>query len=227
MKTQKLILGIIEMLAAIGLIVSACTGFTLMDKSIAGLILMIVSGLLVIAGAVVSYLVNDKVGTMALLSGSIVGLVAFRINIDVFKNWQLVVSFFSTLLSLVLTIINYIGFDKKDEKILKRINIPATLISVVLIVFIVVLLLDLFKTNAFITPITLITAVILIVAAKVLHIAFKFKFSSLLMLLVPLIVVMGIVPYEIGQNDNNGIISVIVYILSFVVLLGEIGALKE
>ena len=227
MKNQKLILGIIEIVSAVLLVVSACTAFSLPGKSIAGLILMIVAGLLIIAGAVVSYLVNDKVGTMALLSGSIVGLVAFRINIDVFKNWQLMISFFSVVVGLVLTIINYLGFDKKEEKLLKKLNLPSTLISVVLIVFSVVLLTSLFKTNAFMTPITLISVIVLIVVAKVLNIVFNFKFASFLMLIVPLLVIMGMVPYEIGQNDNNGIISVIIYILSFVVLLGEIGSLKE
>ena len=227
MKNQKLILGIIEIVSAVLLVVSACTAFSLPGKSIAGLILMIVAGLLIIAGAVVSYLVNDKVGTMALLSGSIVGLVAFRINIDVFKNWQLMISFFSVVVGLVLTIINYLGFDKKEEKLLKKLNLPSTLISVVLIVFAVVLLTSLFKTNAFMTPITLISVIVLIVVAKVLNIVFNFKFASFLMLIVPLLVIMGMVPYEIGQNDNNGIISVIIYILSFVVLLGEIGSLKE
>ena len=47
------------------------------------------------------------------------------------------------------------------------------------------------------------------------------------MLLVPLLVIMGMIPSEIGQNDSNVVVTLVVYVLSFVVLLGEVGSLKE
>ena len=91
----------------------------------------------------------------------------------------------------------------------------------------IVLMVSLFKTNAIFTPIMLISTIILMITSKVLSMIFKFKFSSLLMLLVPLLVIMGMIPSEIGQNDSNVVVTLVIYILSFVVLLGEIGTLKE
>ena len=91
----------------------------------------------------------------------------------------------------------------------------------------IVLMVSLFKTNAVVTPIMLISTIILMITSKVLSMVFKFKFSSLLMLLVPLLVIMGMIPSEIGQNDSNVVITLVIYVLSFAVLLGEIGSLKE
>ena len=165
---------------------------------------------------------------MALLSGSVVGIVAFRMSVNVLTNFQMIVWFIGVLIALVLTIINYVGFDKKEFKnIWDRINLPINIITCVLVVFMIVLMVSLFKTHAVVTPIMLISTIILMIASKVLSMVFKFKFSSLLMLLVPLLVIMGMIPSEIGQNDSNAVITLVIYILSFVVLLGEIGSLKE
>lgn len=228
MKKDKLIIGIINIVAALTLIVTAIIGFFNDNKSIFGLILMICAGLLIIGGAVVSYLVNTNIGSMALLSGSVVGIVAFRMSVNVLTNFQMIVWFIGVLIALVLTIINYVGFDKKEFKnIWDRINLPINIITCVLVVFMIVLMVSLFKTNAVVTPIMLISTIILMIASKVLSMVFKFKFSTLLMLLVPLLVIMGMIPSEIGQNDSNAVITLVIYILSFVVLLGEIGSLKE
>ena len=228
MKKDKLIIGIVNIVVALALIVTSIIGFFNDDKSIFGLILMLCAGLLIIGGAVVSYLVNTNIGSMALLSGSVVGIVAFRMSVNVLTNFQMVVWFMGVLAALVLTIINYVGFDKKEFKnIWDRINLPITIIACILTVFMIVLMVSLFKTNAIITPIMLISIIILMITSKVLSIIFKFKFSSLLMLLVPLLVIMGMIPSEIGQNDSNAVVTLVIYILSFVVLLGEIGTLKE
>jgi hypothetical protein len=228
MKKDKLIIGIINIVAALALIVTAIVGFFNDNKSIFGLILMICAGLLIIGGAVVSYLFNTNIGSMALLSGSVVGIVAFRMSVNVLTNFQMIVWFIGVLIALVSTIINYVGFDKKEFKnIWDKINLPITFITCVLVVFMIVLMVSLFKTNAVVTPIMLISTIILMIASKVLSMVFKFKFSSLLMLLVPLLVIMGMIPSEIGQNDSNAVITLVIYILSFVVLLGEIGSLKE
>ena len=228
MKKDKLIIGIVNIVVALALIVTSIIGFFNDDKSIFGLILMLCAGLLIIGGAVVSYLVNTNIGSMALLSGSVVGIVAFRMSVNVLTNFQMVVWFMGVLAALVLTIINYVGFDKKEFKnIWDRINLPITIIACILTVFMIVLMVSLFKTNAIITPIMLISTIILMITSKVLSMIFKFKFSSLLMLLVPLLVIMGMIPSEIGQNDSNAVVTLVIYILSFVVLLGEIGTLKE
>ena len=228
MKKDKLIIGIVNIVVALALIVTSIIGFFNDDKSIFGLILMLCAGLLIIGGAVVSYLVNTNIGSMALLSGSVVGIVAFRMSVNVLTNFQMVVWFMGVLAALVLTIINYVGFDKKEFKnIWDRINLPITIIACILTVFMIVLMVSLFKTNAIITPIMLISTIILMITSKVLSMIFKFKFSSLLMLLVPLLVIMGMIPSEIGQNDSNVVVTLVIYILSFVVLLGEIGTLKE
>ena len=228
MKKDKLIIGIVNIVVALALIVTSIMGFFNDDKSIFGLILMLCAGLLIIGGAVVSYLVNTNIGSMALLSGSVVGIVAFRMSVNVLTNFQMVVWFMGVLAALVLTIINYVGFDKKEFKnIWDRINLPITIIACILTVFMIVLMVSLFKTNAIITPIMLISTIILMITSKVLSMIFKFKFSSLLMLLVPLLVIMGMIPSEIGQNDSNAVVTLVIYILSFVVLLGEIGTLKE
>lgn len=228
MKKDKLIIGIVNIVVALALIVTSIIGFFNDDKSIFGLILMLCAGLLIIGGAVVSYLVNTNIGSMALLSGSVVGIVAFRMSVNVLTNFQMVVWFMGVLAALVLTIINYVGFDKKEFKnIWDRINLPITIIACILTVFMIVLMVSLFKTNAIFTPIMLISTIILMITSKVLSMIFKFKFSSLLMLLVPLLVIMGMIPSEIGQNDSNVVVTLVIYILSFVVLLGEIGTLKE
>ena len=228
MKKDKLIIGIVNIVVALALIVTSIIGFFNDDKSIFGLILMLCAGLLIICGAVVSYLVNTNIGSMALLSGSVVGIVAFRMSVNVLTNFQMVVWFMGVLAALVLTIINYVGFDKKEFKnIWDRINLPITIIACILTVFMIVLMVSLFKTNAIFTPIMLISTIILMITSKVLSMIFKFKFSSLLMLLVPLLVIMGMIPSEIGQNDSNVVVTLVIYILSFVVLLGEIGTLKE
>ena len=228
MKKDKLIIGIVNIVVALALIVTSIIGFFNDDKSIFGLILMLCAGLLIIGGAVVSYLVNTNIGSMALLSGSVVGIVAFRMSVNVLTNFQMVVWFMGVLAALVLTIINYVGFDKKEFKnIWDRLNLPITIIACILTVFMIVLMVSLFKTNAIITPIMLISTIILMITSKVLSMIFKFKFSSLLMLLVPLLVIMGMIPSEIGQNDSNVVVTLVIYILSFVVLLGEIGTLKE
>lgn len=228
MKKDKLIIGIVNIVVALALIVTSIIGFFNDDKSIFGLILMLCAGLLIIGGAVVSYLVNTNIGSMALLSGSVVGIVAFRMSVNVLTNFQMVVWFMGVLAALVLTIINYVGFDKKEFKnIWARINLPITIIACILTVFMIVLMVSLFKTNAIFTPIMLISTIILMITSKVLSMIFKFKFSSLLMLLVPLLVIMGMIPSEIGQNDSNVVVTLVIYILSFVVLLGEIGTLKE
>lgn len=228
MKKDKLIIGIVNIVVALALIVTSIIGFFNDDKSIFGLILMLCAGLLIIGGAVVSYLVNTNIGSMALLSGSVVGIVAFRMSVNVLTNFQMVVWFMGVLAALVLTIINYVGFDKKEFKnIWDRLNLPITIIACILTVFMIVLMVSLFKTNAIFTPIMLISTIILMITSKVLSMIFKFKFSSLLMLLVPLLVIMGMIPSEIGQNDSNVVVTLVIYILSFVVLLGEIGTLKE
>lgn len=228
MKKDKLIIGIVNIVVALALIVTSIIGFFNDDKSIFGLILMLCAGLLIIGGAVVSYLVNTNIGSMALLSGSVVGIVAFRMSVNVLTNFQMVVWFMGVLAAFVLTIINYVGFDKKEFKnIWDRINLPITIIACILTVFMIVLMVSLFKTNAIFTPIMLISTIILMITSKVLSMIFKFKFSSLLMLLVPLLVIMGMIPSEIGQNDSNVVVTLVIYILSFVVLLGEIGTLKE
>lgn len=228
MKKDKLIIGIVNIVVALALIVTSIIGFFNDDKSIFGLILMLCAGLLIIGGAVVSYLVNTNIGSMALLSGSVVGIVAFRMSVNVLTNFQMIVWFMGVLAALVLTIINYVGFDKKEFKnIWDRINLPITIIACILTVFMIVLMVSLFKTNAIFTPIMLISTIILMITSKVLSMIFKFKFSSLLMLLVPLLVIMGMIPSEIGQNDSNVVVTLVIYILSFVVLLGEIGTLKE
>ena len=228
MKKDKLIIGIVNIVVALALIVTSIIGFFNDDKSIFGLILMLCEGLLIICGAVVSYLVNTNIGSMALLSGSVVGIVAFRMSVNVLTNFQMVVWFMGVLAALVLTIINYVGFDKKEFKnIWDRLNLPITIIACILTVFMIVLMVSLFKTNAIFTPIMLISTIILMITSKVLSMIFKFKFSSLLMLLVPLLVIMGMIPSEIGQNDSNVVVTLVIYILSFVVLLGEIGTLKE
>lgn len=228
MKKDKLIIGIVNIVVALALIVTSIIGFFNDDKSIFGLILMLCAGLLIIGGAVVSYLVNTNIGSMALLSGSVVGIVAFRMSVNVLTNFQMVVWFMGVLAAFVLTIINYVGFDKKEFKnIWDRLNLPITIIACILTVFMIVLMVSLFKTNAIFTPIMLISTIILMITSKVLSMIFKFKFSSLLMLLVPLLVIMGMIPSEIGQNDSNVVVTLVIYILSFVVLLGEIGTLKE
>lgn len=228
MKKDKLIIGIANIVVALALIVTSIIGFFNDDKSIFGLILMLCAGLLISGGAVVSYLVNTNIGSMALLSGAVVGIVAFRMSVNVLTNFQMVVWFMGVLAALVLTIINYVGFDKKEFKnIWDRINLPITIVACVLTVFMIVLMVSLFKTNALLTPIMLISTIILMIASKVLSMVFKFKFSSFLMLLVPLLVIMGMIPSEIGQNDSNVVVTLVVYVLSFVVLLGEVGSLKE
>ena len=116
MKKDKLILGIINIVVALVLIVTSIIGFFNDNKSIFGLILMICAGLLIIGGAVVSYLFNTNIGSMALLSGSVVGIVAFRMSVNVLTNFQMIVWFIGVLIALVLTIINYVGFDKKEFK---------------------------------------------------------------------------------------------------------------
>lgn len=228
MKKDKLIIGIANIVVALALIVTSIIGFFNDDKSIFGLILMLCAGLLISGGAVVSYLVNTNIGSMALLSGAVVGIVAFRMSVNVLTNFQMVVWFMGVLAALVLTIINYVGFDKKEFKnIWDRINLPITIVACVLTVFMIVLMVSLFKTNALLTPIMLISTIVLMIASKVLSMVFKFKFSSFLMLLVPLLVIMGMIPSEIGQNDSNVVVTLVVYVLSFVVLLGEVGSLKE
>lgn len=228
MEKDKLILGIINVVVALALIITSIMGFSQESKSIFGLILMICAGLLLIGGSVVSYLVNDKIGSIPLLSGSVIGIVAFRMSITSLSNFQMIVWFIGVLAALVITIINYIGFGKKTFKdIWDRLSLPTTIISFVLAIFMVVLMVRLFTVDALITPIMLIAVIVLMIASKVLSMVFNFKFSSLLMFLVPLLVIMGMVPAEIGQNDSNVVLTLVIYVLSFVVLLGEVGSLKE
>lgn len=233
MKTRTLISGIVAVCASLAILVSSIIRFFDDTKSVAALVLLIISSIAIIAGAVLGYLYNEKLGALAIFSGSLVGLIGFRIASNVVEGIfitpqsQLIVWFICLLASFIVSIITYANFKKKEKvKVLERLNIVSLIIAVITIIFISYLVNILIDNGSLVTPFICITIIVLIVAAKVLSIIFNMSLGSLMILLVPILVIMGIVPYEIGQNDNSVILMLIVDVLAFVLLISESKIIK-
>lgn len=233
MKKNNLSLSIIDGIPALVILVTTIIAFFDSSKSISGLILLIVSSLVIIGGAVLTYFEYDKLSALATLSGSLVGLIGYRLSSEMIEGTFitskhfLLIWFMCLVISLVVAVRLYGGTTKNDEtSILKRLNLVSLVIAVITVAFMIYFAVMLALNGAVLTPIVCFVVVALVIASKLISIVFNLKSGSWLMLLVPILVIMGMIPYEIGQHNNGILLSAVVYVLSFVLLISEAAFLK-
>lgn len=233
MKKNNLILSIIGGMPALVILITTIIAFFDSSKSISGLILLIVASVIILGGSVLSYFKYDKLSALATLSGSLVGLIGYRLaskmigGVLITSKQFLLIWFISLLVALSFAVRCYVGTAKNEEaNILKRLNLVSLIIAGITVVFTMYFAVILALNGAVLTPIVCFVVVAVIIASKLLSIVFNLKSGSWLMMLLPILVIMGMIPYEIGQHNNGIILSAVVCVLSFVLLISEIAFLK-
>ncbi len=202
-------------------------------KSVAGLVILMLAGAAGIAGIVLNIFVNSRLSALALASASIVGFIGYRIATKVVDGLYvtsqaiLIIWMICLIGLMVLATINFTNFSKFEEtNLLKRLNIISLIICVISIIFMFYVTGILFSNKGLVSGITCIMAILVLIAGKVLSIAFNFDLGKLIIVLVPILLLMATVPYEIGLTDNAGILMFVNYILSFAVVISEFAFLK-
>lgn len=229
MKKNNLFVSIMAGIPALVILVATIIAFFDSSKSIIGLILLIFSSVILTGGAVLSYFEYNKLSALADLSGSLVGLIGYRLSSEIAGNSYhfLLIWFMCLMISLAFAIKNYVGMNKtKEESILKRLNITSLVLTVITIVFMICLMAFLIKAKAILTPVILIIIVGVIIASKILSIVTNLKSGLWFMVLVPILTIMGLIPSEIGLYENGILLSFIIYILTIVLAITEIDSLK-
>ena len=229
MKKNNLFVSIMAGIPALVILVATIIAFFDSSKSIIGLILLIFSSVILTGGAVLSYFEYNKLSALADLSGSLVGLIGYRLSSEVEGNSYhfLLIWFMCLMISLAFAIKNYVGINKtEEESILKRLNITSLVLTVITIVFMICLMAFLIKAKAILTPVILIIIVGVIIASKILSIVMNLKSGLWFMVLVPILTIMGMIPSEIGLYENGILLSFIIYILTIVLAITEIDSLK-
>lgn len=191
-------------------------------KSVSGLIILLISSIAVIGGALVYNLYNKKAGLLALSIGSIIGLVGFRLVATIMGVELSCLWLCCFLIELICVISLFIKVEKKENKDLKkRLNILPLILSLITVSFTIALLITLVSTKGTISIFSCAIIIALIVASKILTIIKQIPSCSLIMLLVPVFTVMGMVPSEISINNNASVILTVLYILSFSLVISE------
>lgn len=229
MKKKDLFFSIVAGTPGLVMLITTIIAFFDSSKSIAGLILLIVSSLSIIGGAVLSYFEYNKLSALANLSGSLVGLIGYRLASEIVESSYhlLLIWFMCLMISLVFAVKNYVGMEKTEEAdVLKRLNVTSLVLSVITIVFMIFSIVFLIKAKATLTPLISLIIVGVIVASKILSIVMNQKSGSWIMMLVPILTIMGMIPSEIGLYDNGILLSFIIYVLTIVLAITEIDYLK-
>lgn len=233
MKKDNLSLSIIGGMPALVILITTIIAFFNSSKSISGLILLIVASIVIFGGAVLSYFKYTKLSALATLSGSLIGLIGYHLaskmieGVSVTSKQFLLLWFVSLLVTLAVAVRCYAGTTKNEEtNIWKRLNLPSLIIAIITVAFTMYLAIMLALNGAVLTPIVCFVVVGVIIASKLISIVFNLQSGSWLMMLAPILLIMGMIPYEIGQHNNGIILSAVVCVLSLVLLISEIAFLK-
>ncbi len=209
-------------LAGIVLLISTIIGFFSDTKSIAGLIILLIAGVAVIGGTVVYNLFNPKMGNLALATGSVIGLIGFRMVSSVNGYGLLCTWLICLLICFVASVKLFANFEKVEEPDWKkRINILPLILNVITIAFIISLIVSLVPTGGAISIIVCTILIAAIISKEILKIFLQIPSAGYLILLVPFFTIMGIVPSDVALSDSAAIILTILYILSFVLVIAE------
>ncbi len=233
MKKDNLSLSIIGGMPSLIILITTIIAFFDSSKSISGLILLIVASIVIFSGAVLSYFKYTKLSALATLSGSLIGLIGYHLaskmieGVFVTSKQFLLLWFVSLLVALAVAVKCYAGTTKNEEtNIWKRLNLTSLIIAIITVAFTIYLAIILALNGAVLTPIVCLVVVGVIIASKLISIVFNLQSGSWLMMLVPILLIMGMIPYEIGQHNSGIILSAVVCVLSFVLLISEIAFLK-
>lgn len=210
-------------LAGIIILITTIIGFFSETKSISGLIILLIASVAVIGGAVVYNLFNPKMGNLALATGSVIGLIGFRMVSSVNGYGLLCTWLICLLVCFIASVKLFVNFEKVDEpNWKKRVNILPIILNVITIAFIIALIVSLVPTGGAISIIVCTILIAVILTKEILKIFAQIPNAGYLILLMPFFTIMGIVPSDVALSDSAAIILTILYILSFVLVIAEL-----
>ena len=243
MKKRTVAPMIIGLIAGITIVLSVILMLILgyKDNQIHAYTLLIVSGIMIGLGGLLSYFYNDRFAAVVMLFFNILGFIALRmfythpiLEIVLAPTWllvsillSLIISFAAIILAAYRLPINQLVFDNKIFGDVPRNPKPSFIISAIQCVLLILLFFNHIIMKGVYVDIVVAIDLIFVVVGKFLSGVKKHRIGSLIILASTIVLLLGVNPKELSIDNTSVILMTFAYITSIVLSILEIVKYEE
>ena len=243
MKKRTIAPMIIGLISGISIVLSVILMLILgyKDNQIHAYTLLIVSGVMIGLGGLLSYFYNDRFSAVVMLFFTVLGFIALRmfythpiLEIVLAPSWllvtillALVISFAAIILAAYRLPVNQLVFDNKVFGDVPKNQKPSLIFAIIQSALLILLFLNHIIMKGIYVEIVVGVDLVIVIGGKFLSLVKKHRIGSLMILASTIILLLGVNPKELSIDNTSVILMTFAYISSIILSILEIVKYEE
>jgi hypothetical protein len=203
--------------------------------------LLVVSGLMIIGGGLLSYFYNDRFAAVVILCFTILGFIALRmfythpiLEITLAPTWILIIILLSLISSFAAIIlagyrlpVNQLKFDNSIFGDVPKNQKPSLIITVITSILLLLLFFNHIIMKGVYVEIVVFIVLLLVVVGKFISYVMKHRIGSLIILASTVVLLLGVNPKELSIDNTSVLLMTFAYITSIILSILEMVKYEE
>lgn len=243
MKKRTIAPMIVGLISGISIVLSVILMLILgyKDNQIHAYTLLIVSGVMIGLGGLLSYFYNDRFSAVVMLFFTVLGFIALRmfythpiLEIVLAPSWllvtillALVISFAAIILAAYRLPVNQLVFDNKVFGDVPKNQKPSLIFAIIQSALLILLFLNHIIMKGIYVEIVVGVDLVIVIGGKFLSLVKKHRIGSLMILASTIILLLGVNPKELSIDNTSVILMTFAYISSIILSILEIVKYEE
>lgn len=243
MKKRTIAPMIVGLISGISIVLSVILMLILgyKDNQIHAYTLLIVSGVMIGLGGLLSYFYNDRFSAVVMLFFTVLGFIALRmfythpiLEIVLAPSWllvtillALVTSFAAIILAAYRLPVNQLVFDNKVFGDVPKNQKPSLIFAIIQSALLILLFLNHIIMKGIYVEIVVGVDLVIVISGKFLSLVKKHRIGSLMILASTIILLLGVNPKELSIDNTSVILMTFAYISSIILSILEIVKYEE
>lgn len=243
MKKRTIAPMIVGLISGISIVLSVILMLILgyKDNQIHAYTLLIVSGVMIGLGGLLSYFYNDRFSAVVMLFFTVLGFIALRmfythpiLEIVLAPSWllvtillALVISFAAIILAAYRLPVNQLVFDNKVFGDVPKNQKPSLIFAIIQSALLILLFLNHIIMKGVYVEIVVGVDLVIVIGGKFLSLVKKHRIGSLMILASTIILLLGVNPKELSIDNTSVILMTFAYISSIILSILEIVKYEE